>query len=604
MIFPELFNQVKSKNLLKKGILKIANGNPVSQIQFKIKSSINNNRDNNRNLRDYNVFRKLTKYLKSSTLKDKGFIFSFTYEDKIPYNVVPFFQTLDEIQFKSFYSLYDTKKVENIVTEINVYYVEPPKNISLGGLDDKYNDCLFYALSLASKEHKFNMKHKNPSRFKTFLNLQRDEKIDVDLIQKVEEKYKINIIISGDVSYDSLNIPQRPFIPLLLLNNHYTYKNKPKFSNFFYKYEDEVKIIVFADGKYYDGVNFVSELPKNIQIIVKGKNETFEETYKQTMKEYEEIKNNFDYNPFKYNKLTHLVKNIILDVCGSYDWEDMTLQEQKIIQYANMGGLHYSTEKGKYKNIHYLDINRYYPFLESNLNIPLKSPSFEIIDEIPTILRPSFFRCEIIGDVPFFKRNIYDWYSHYTIKQIKETSKAEVKLIQDGKINFLNYPKEYFNMNKFNTINKTLYDISKKSNNKTAKMIANLVWGCMSSKDYTYSKIKTNEENIMNYFNDEIVQKKSGFVLKKYNPMNIFKYSFARIGPIITARGRMTIAKKALEFGEENIIYINTDGMITKTIKKINGEEFTPSDKIGGLRIDKQFKKIKINGKKYTVLKK
>ena len=46
------------------------------------------------------------------------------------------------------------------------------------------------------------MKHKQPCRFKKFLGLKKDSKVSIDLLPKIEEKYKINIYLSGDFEYE------------------------------------------------------------------------------------------------------------------------------------------------------------------------------------------------------------------------------------------------------------------------------------------------------------------------------------------------------------------------------------------------------------------
>jgi hypothetical protein len=101
-------------------------------------------------------------------------------------------------------------------THFNIYYMKnAPKK---GGCNGSRNDCLFDCLKQLVI-HDFPWKY--PASLKTYLKLERNDKVDIDLIPQLEEKlqaYKINV--TGDHTYTSTK-DARCVINLKLINSHY-----------------------------------------------------------------------------------------------------------------------------------------------------------------------------------------------------------------------------------------------------------------------------------------------------------------------------------------------------------------------------------------------
>jgi hypothetical protein len=102
-----------------------------------------------------------------------------------------------------------------------------------GGTDDVYNDCLYNSIKyfIFDIEKYFG----SPADFKKFLRLKRNDKISIDLIDKIEKKlktYQINIM--GDYIRESKIISNKR-ININLSNEHYTPIKKPIKKKFYDK---------------------------------------------------------------------------------------------------------------------------------------------------------------------------------------------------------------------------------------------------------------------------------------------------------------------------------------------------------------------------------
>ena len=111
------------------------------------------------------------------------------------------------------------KKIEYI----DIYIMEVPKKG--GNLKSEYqNDCLYYALFNAVQNNKNLLPKQIGSQklLKSYLGLERGDKIDISLIHKVDELFKdYCLMVSGDAIYTSpKNIKLK--INILFKNGHYS----------------------------------------------------------------------------------------------------------------------------------------------------------------------------------------------------------------------------------------------------------------------------------------------------------------------------------------------------------------------------------------------
>jgi hypothetical protein len=104
------------------------------------------------------------------------------------------------------------------------YYILKDNRPTKGGLNE-YNDCLYLALKKAIP---LDIPFKYGAQLKSFLGLQRNAKVDISLIPKIEEKltsYKINV--TGDHTYSSPKDCLKE-INLKLVKGHYTFNSTIK----------------------------------------------------------------------------------------------------------------------------------------------------------------------------------------------------------------------------------------------------------------------------------------------------------------------------------------------------------------------------------------
>jgi hypothetical protein len=125
------------------------------------------------------------------------------------------------------------------------------------GGDTKYNDCLFICLLKTLNKEGIKESWNTPSKFKKRLQLERDEKVPINKIPFIETNLKININVTGDVTYASSHTYTQT-INLKLLSEHYTI-NHIKQRSLLKKLPTHEQLIHFCykndDGtfKTYDG---------------------------------------------------------------------------------------------------------------------------------------------------------------------------------------------------------------------------------------------------------------------------------------------------------------------------------------------------------------
>lgn len=584
---------LQTKNLIPMNSLITSEGKQVRELKLILNEGKNGYTEDK-------TFKDLKKWIKKNKLnvKGRGFFIQFKYDDKFIYNINPHFQTYKNLSFISLFAKYEKKKVLNRINQISIFYADlPTKN---EGGDDKNNNCLYYAIKSFLLDR---MKHKTPYKFKQFLGLKKDEKVHIDLLPKIEEKYGINIYLSGDFNYKpSKKILHYENVYLTLINGHYEANKKPFDKSYIVYSEPLPLIIAYSDNHkiyFWNGKENLTTKPKNAHIIKKDIDEDYKEIYDKTKKEYEIMAENTNYNPLKFRDLNNLIKKIIYDTIKNYEWEEIHPDEAEIIKKCGMGAVRFA-ETGIYNHCYSFDLNRYYSHLQKNLNVPTSRPEFLKIEKLPKILSPGFYKCNIEQGLKFFNYNIYGWYTQYDINYIRKNH-PEIKISIDNEADFNNlcYKKSYCNFNKFNNIYNTFYNLYKNNNCKVAKTVANMVWGMCCSRDFTKHKLEENKPIVFNPNSDNIKQKNTSYILKKYSIHNYFKFPYARVGPFLVSKGRATINEAIIkDFKINDIKYINTDGFISQTIPK----NFKSSDKMGGLRLEYEIKKIHIKNKNDKII--
>jgi len=146
----------------------------------------------------------------------------------------------------------------------------------------------------------------------------------------------------------------------------------------------------------------------------------------------------------------------------------------------------------------------------------------------------------------------------------------EYKIKQNVTNALLYYANDCLRGNKtFQPFVKYMTDLENVTGKEYIKPIRNALWGFMSLKNKNVIRLKGSDTiDVSDLFVDNIVNNKNVTVVKTVETSNIFKYSWARCSIFLTAYCRFQMIKIILQCPNlDDIILINTDGFISKTIQ-------------------------------------
>ena len=104
---------------------------------------------------------------------------------------------------------------------------------------------------------------------------------------------------------------------------------------------------------------------------------------------------------------------------------------------------------------------------------------------------------------------------------------------------------------------------------KYMKPIRTALFGVTTAKNKKYNIVKHDEKiECSDFLLESIVDSEKSTVVETIDKNNIFKYSWARCGVFLTAYCRLKMIQILLKCNLDDIIQINTDGFISKTIIK------------------------------------
>ena len=469
-------------------------------------------------------------------------------------------------------------------TDAFVIYSWTPKP-SKGG-NDLHNDCLYNCIHDIIGTYKTPQNRKTPEDLKAFLNLQRNDKIDISYIPHIEDFYKINISVNGDYSFVSPR-KYKMNAPLLLIDGHYRVdeenlvfysllNNIPKRTQTLVVCKKMDEKVLCYDGDYFemsytDYKKETQNLLFNERVFInkleQGKD--LKETYEFIMEETEILKTltngKIDLSRSGFKPINEALKTLHYQLMCFNIPEEITREEQFWIHNAFMGGLIFSEPTILDDAISY-DVNSMYPSLMANNNFtfPIKQGEFKQIQELPNILSYGIYRVRIDAEdgnskKKLFRFNNNDYYTHYDI-QIARDLGFTITLIQDHQANALLYTNGRANGKAyFYKVVEELYKL--KNQSKMAKRILNSMWGGLSQRN----KIKkiTIDEVDLNGDVDIIDIRPCGkyHKIEYVRQQKYFKYAYARLGVFLTSYARMKMSKVILPY-HEHVYRIHTDGVL------------------------------------------
>ena len=493
------------------------------------------------------------------------------------------FSDFNNLKFMSPLDYYDEQRDLSLIFGFDIYLVEKPEN---KGGNDKYNMCLYKALKISLGDR---FKHEAKS-LKQLCGVKFGDKIPVDKIPIIENKYKINIIINGDYSYLGAQ-KYNQSTEIILKNGHYYKKKETNIERKFKCFPSGLPLVIWDKTNleyYFKG----DTLPIDRHIVMRNKNNlslSNEELYSKTIKEYNELKiaSNGKYDILKYRSIPEMAYSIFFEHFKAVKPDSISLNEALWLKNANNGGMRFAKIRKLKKGYSY-DVNRFYPSLQCDtLNVPIEAPSFGIMEELPQILSIGIYRVKIKTDNPFFSHNKFNLYTQYSLRFARRIG-AEIELIQDGKFNSMIYTGKKISTTRLKNIYNELYELSKK--HKICKLIMNTIWGSVCERKKKIISTSFHKSIDLNPM-DIITRHHNKFEVVKFDIEQYFKSNFARLGCFLTSKGRFNLFK-TFEKYQDKIIYVHTDGFITN--KKIN---IKLSDKMGCVRLDKTYYDLEIINK-------
>ena len=461
-------------------------------------------------------------------------------------------------------NLEDPKEFKSFV----FYVLLKPRN---AGGSDKYNDCLYNCL----KSMLYNrLPWNTPWDLKKYLKLQRNDKISIDLVPKIEEKLKTFAInVRGDYIYTS-TIQSNKIINLVLTNEHYSIdksvnnKKHPLFNTAFT--EKEIVLYDKQTFEIYDGVSkrviskqerFDMRNHKSQYILIDREEQkdnkliTIEEEYIKLIEIADILKK--ESNGYINLRKTGNIHNTAMDLFDRFtkfimNPEQIQQDEAVWIQEASTGAIIWAEE---YSGPAYCyDVKSMYPsILKSTQKFPIARGEFEKLDSIDNLEFYPFgiYRCKILksGNInvdKLFRFNDKNKYTHISLEHAKKLN-LKIELIQDSQPNCLRYSREKLISFEevFGQYVNFLFDLKQKKVPKD-KDILNILWGacCEYNKKKYFCDDKIIEldceDEILNLrpykFNEEVD------ILETVSRTSYFKTNFARLGPFLISRGRNLIS--------------------------------------------------------------
>lgn len=496
-----------------------------------------------------------------------------------------------------------------------------------GGDDDKFNDCLYKCLYLGCQSNRQSIPQeiRIPSRLKTFLKLNRFEKVDSKYIKDIDELFKTHKInLSGDEIYISPKTANLT-INLKLKDGHYTLidnenRKAPKkvrynITNttpiYIYKINAESKTI-----KYYDGENFetipTQQFFKDIKnthkyICYRSQSDNMEKEFNELKETRNELFKATKIDIFQHGKTHDCIMETLMKYSKALtEPEEMTNQESYFIDQAYMGGLRWC-EPDYEGQLYGIDKNSSYPatVASNRFVFPVKQGTFKKYtqEEFNKLEFYTFgiYHCNIENtNKKLFSSNNRDYYAQHDLRRAKEL-KLKISIIEDGSSNALLYERDKLvrgdhvfgsYINKFYELKKQ----AKKDGNKIlgdiAKDFLNLPWGLMCKKNKITSLKKYDAKyKVGDGFELTEIQtygKQGGdYLLTKHiNTKKIFASNYARLGVFLTSYCRYQISK-TIEPYAEHVKRIHTDGFYL-TFKAEHGKNLPIGDNLGEFHYDKE----------------
>jgi len=516
---------------------------------------------------------------------------------------------------------YDDTKVSNVDERIDyvvVYLI--PEAPNAGGCDPKYittkNDCLHVCLVKAfGWKENLPEKIRQPRQLKKLLNVEREDPVPIDRIEKLENILNATIKVTGDFMFASG--AKHPLeINLRLLNGHYTieepertriaeklfYPRRQKNLRTYYKDKDGVHVY---DGKSISLINKDTFNTMNNYhskyLMIEVANHTDAELEQKREKYIKDAKtilelSNGKINMYQYKNAQNCALDTWLQTTKALKQpEPIGELEGTVLQKSMLGGCLYAKKGYKGFAVSYDCNSRYSAILASQYfyvvmgeGKPMQLSTDEFSQRVHGGPEGKFnyglYHCIITGSHNLFMKNTDNWYTHFDLRCALELG-LTMEIIQNDQFNFYSYDGvEKIQAKKiFGKWVNDMYELKQKG--APVKPHLSSLWGKLCEKVVHRVRVNNGETY-------EIPDTKKPILMRPANNggMNIyirdvgkvFKTDFARIGTFLTSYARMSFVRMIKPY-ENHIVRVHTDSV---TLNKDIDVKFAVSDKLGDFKVE------------------
>lgn len=453
----------------------------------------------------------------------------------------------------------------------------------------------------------YDLNYKYKSLLKDKLKIDRNEEIDIKHIEKVESilpkdykiivykdkrmkkklyknkdkkdsMYTINLIYNPDMSYSLVTFKYSNVKEIRKNKKIYVCTNSSHGTILLY---DGNKVEDISNKEYKDLISKV----KSRKIYINSKTTNIEDLIKFYDEHTLKVKKIIEYtngaiNLSKNKKLSDNILNefyksiphIVPDYIREYedDW----------IDHSVIGAIYfkkeYEGEKYRY------DYNSFYMYCLIKNKYPMKKGTLititkEEFNNLGWKIEYGIYRCIIKGEHPMFKLNNKNKYTHMDIFRARKLN-LNVELIEDGDFNALIWTKDKLLSGKyiFQNYADKFYPLKLRYGHlyKEFKLIISTLWGVLCQYNYKIKYISNDNNDIFNTDNinmelisiNDNITKVRYLNIKQYkkDSTKLFKTRFARIKPFILSFSKYTLTNYILDIGEDNIIEVMTDSIVSK----------------------------------------
>lgn len=496
--------------------------------------------------------------------------------------------------------------------------------------DNDRNSCLPDALRLAFVDPPKILK--SNEAFKTFVGVQEWEKVDLQLLPKIEKELQMNIDVCGQYTYTNpVKYPRAMKIRVArdhvehvfafdewkpLTNGYSMLKRLSMAPIIFKKMKDRVKLCHLSKGKtgsrviLEEPVSYLSEFkksnPLNSRYFLKRFDDPKLEPEDVIKSDINNMKD-FQQSAYKYlgsrmaGCLNPFHSKFKPAPIASHYWckhapksisrcDPYAVDEDIWIRKAMSGGLMF-VKSGTYHDAHEYDINSMYPALMCAVDFVTRQGTFTRVSKIPKLKSSDqycIYRCTITGfDNRIFQGNRHGYYCGLDILTAQQGG-YKVELTLDGGPNCLIYDKSTRipGSEVFTGFVQDMFKLKRKKV-KVAKAVINCLWGMLASKNIWQIKTDSDKKYILRDLS--LVQKigyrhvdketnVQHYIIKAYkSDRSSMKFRLGRFVPFMLARGRRIMCK-FIKPHKDHLVRCHTDGAIFD--RPIKGVEL--SSHLGG----------------------